>query len=209
MRMVDSAFRSEENGSAPMRYCRVILRLAAVAAALWLAACSDEAHYPVRTYNMGERVDLGHIVYIVFETQWLTHVGESPDAKIPQNRFFLVRMSVTNGQSSDLILPSVSVEDDAGHSYSEISTDVGAPQWIGFLRDVKPAESAQGNVVFDAPPRHYKLKVMDETGDRVAYIDIPLSFGAETPEVSTPGSAREPSVPGIRSPDAPTNPKKQ
>ena len=189
-----------------MHYFRVVLLLAAV---LSFAACSDEAHYPVRTYNMGERVDLGHIVYIIFETQWLTHIGEGPDAKIPQNRFFLVRMSATNSKSTDLLVPTVSVEDDSGHSYTEMSTDVGAPQWIGFLRDVKPAESAQGNVVFDAPPRHYKLKVMDETGDRIAYIDIPLSFGAETPEMPTPGAAKEPSVPAIRSPGGSTNPKKQ
>jgi hypothetical protein len=192
-----------------MRYCRVILLPAAVAAALSLAACNDEVRYPVRTYNMGERVDLGHLVYIVFETQWLTHIGEGPDAKIPQNRFFLVRMSATNSQSSDVMVPNVSVEDDGGHSYTELSTDVGAPQWIGFLRDVKPAESAQGNVVFDAPPRHYKLKVMDETGERIAYVDIPLSFGAETPDMPTPGGAREPSMPAVRSPDAPRNPKKQ
>ena len=72
-----------------------------------------------------------------------------------------------------------------------------------FLRSVKPAESAQGNVVFDAPPRHYKLKLMDETGERSAYIDIPLSFGAETPEMPTPGSAvKQPAVP-LRSPATP------
>jgi hypothetical protein len=52
---------------------------------------------------------------------------------------------------------------------------------------VKAAESAQGNVVFDAPPRHYKLKVTDETGDRTALIDIPLTFGSETPDIPTPG----------------------
>ena len=192
-----------------MRYRRVIVLLAAVAAALSLAACSEETHYPVRTYNVGDRVDLGHIVYNVFETQWLTHIGEGPDARIPQNRFFLVRMSATNNGGGDIIAPKLSVEDDSGRSYPEMSTDVGAPQWMGVLRNVKPAESVQGNVVFDAPPRHYKLKVMDETGERIAYIDIPLSFGAETPEVPTPGSARPSSMPPIRSPDAPMNPKKQ
>jgi hypothetical protein len=43
-------------------------------------------------------------------------------------------------------------------------------------------------VLFDAPPRHYKLKIADETGDRTALIDIPLNFTSETPEVPMPGS---------------------
>jgi hypothetical protein len=192
-----------------MRYRRVIVLLAAVGAALSLAACSEETHYPVTTYNVGDRVDLGHIVYIVYETQWLTHIGEGPDAKIPQHRFFLVRLSAANTQRTEVLLPRASMEDDSGHSYPELSTDVGAPHWIGFLRPLVPNDSTQGNVVFDAPPRHYKLRVTDETGDRIAYIDIPLSFGAETPDVPFPGSARPPLMPPIRSPDAPMNPKKQ
>ena len=185
------------------------LGFASVAAALFLSACSEDKAYPVRTYSMGERVDLGHIVYTVFETQWLTQIGEGPDARIPRNRFFLVRMSAANSLGTAVMVPSVSVEDDSGSSYPELSSDVGAPQWMGFLRNVKAAESTQGNVVFDAPPRHYKLRIADETGDRIAYIDIPLSFGAETPELVTPGSAnQQPSTPPLRSPAAPITPKK-
>src|SRR5919197_2059598 len=135
-----------------MRYPRFALGVAAAAAALSLAACSEDKAYPVRTYNMGERVDLGHIVYTVFETQWMTQIGEGPTARIPRNRFFLVRMSATNGHGTEIMVPSLSVEDDSGTSYPEVSRDVGAPHWGGFLRSVKAAESAQGNVVFDAPP---------------------------------------------------------
>src|SRR5438270_711709 len=104
-------------------------------------ACSPDTPYPAVTYNLGERVDLGHLVYLVFDTQWLTHIGEGPDAKIPQNRFFLVRISATNGLSSEIMVPGLTVEDDNGKSYAELSTDVGAPQWMGILRRVKPAES--------------------------------------------------------------------
>jgi hypothetical protein len=190
-----------------MRY-RALLLPAAVVAALLLPACSEESRNPVRTYNLGERVDLGHIVYIVFDTQWLTHIGEGPDAEIPQNRFFLVRMRATNSRGTEVMVPNVSVEDDSGHSYHEMISSVGAPQWIGVLRNVHPAESVQGNVVFDAPPRHYKLKLADETGDRIAYVDIPLSFGAETPGVPTPGSGQPTSMPPIRSPGAPMSRKK-
>ena len=189
--------------------CRRVILLLAAVVELSLTACSGITHDPVRTYNVGDRVDLGHIVYLVFDTQWLTQFGEGPDAKIPQNRFFLVRMSAANSQRTEVLLPKLSVEDDSGHNYPELSSDVGAPHWIGFLRTLVPNDSTQGNVVFDAPPSHYKLKVTDETGDKIAYIDIPLSFGAETPEVPIPGIPKPPSMPPVRSPDAPRNPKKQ
>jgi len=194
-----------------MRLVRVLPLVAAVAAACFLDGCSSgENSFPVRTYSMGERVDLGHLVYMAFETQWLTHIGEGPDARIPQNRFFLVRVSATNGMGKDVIIPNISVEDDNGKSYRELSNGDGVPQWIGFLRTVKPAESAQGNLVFDAPPRHYKLKLSDETGERIAYIDIPLSFGAETPEMVNPGGGeKEDSSAPIRSPATPSAPKKK
>jgi hypothetical protein len=192
-----------------MRAFRVASALAAVIAAFFLSSClPSEKSYPVRTYSLGERVDLGHIVYVVFETQWLTHIGEGPDARIPQNRFFLVRMTATNGLGADIIVPNVSVEDDNGTSYPELRDGEGVPQWIGFLRSVHPAEAAQGNLVFDAPPRHYKLKLADETGDRIAYIDIPLSFGAETPDIVNPDTSGKPSPSEpIRSPATPTTPK--
>lgn len=193
-----------------MRLLRLVSLLATVVVAFFLNACSSEENtFPVRTYTMGERVQLGHLVYVAFETQWLTHIGEGPDARIPQNRFFLVRMSETNGMGSDVIIPNATVEDDSGKSYSELSNGEGVPQWMGFLRSVKPAESAQGNLVFDAPPRHYKLRLSDETGERIAYIDIPLSFGAETPEILSPGSAgKEETTAPLRSPGSPSVPKK-
>ena len=62
-----------------------------------------------------------------------------------------------------------------------------------LLAQVKPAESAQGNLVFDAPPAHYKLRITDENEENPAYVDIPLSFGAEVPppEVPPPGGEKK------------------
>jgi len=67
----------------------------------------------------------------------------------------------------------------------------GAPQWIGALRQVHPADSVAGNLVFDCPPAHYKLRLTDEPTGRAALIDIPLTFTSETPEVPTPGDPRK------------------
>jgi hypothetical protein len=170
-----------------MRQIRLYLFPAVVVAALLLTACgSDEKSYPVRTYPMGEKIRLGHIVYIVYETQWLTHIGVAPDARVPQHRFFLIRMSATNGAGGDITVPNLSIQDDNGNSYTELSDGAGVPQWVGFLRSVKPAESVQGNTLFDAPPRHYKLKILDEDSDKSAWVDIPLNFGTEDTELASP-----------------------
>ena len=172
-----------------MRPFRFVLLLAVVAAASFLSSCGDsgDKSFPVRTYTMGERITLGHIVYVVFETQWLTHIGEGADARVPQHRFFLVRMSAVNSYGSDVIVPNLMLEDDSGNTYPELSSGEGVPQYIGYLRNVKPADSAQGNALFDAPPRHYKMKITDETGEKIAYIDIPLNFVSETPDVPEVG----------------------
>jgi hypothetical protein len=92
-------------------------------------------------------------------------------------------VSAVNGYGTDIIVPNLSIEDDNGNTYPELSSGEGVPQYIGYLRNVKPAESAQGNALFDAPPRHYKMKVTDESGEKIAYVDIPLSFVSESPEV--------------------------
>ena len=124
---------------------------------------------------------MGHIIYTVYETQWMPQLGDGPAARVPQHRFFLVRIIAVNSGSADLIVPNATIEDDKGNSYPELQNGDGVPRWIGYLRTVKPAESAQGNLVFDAPPAHYRLRITDEGEDHSAYIDIPLSFGAELP----------------------------
>ncbi|MCX6633242.1 MAG: hypothetical protein NTW28_37070 [Candidatus Solibacter sp.] len=136
---------------------------------------------------MGDRITLGHIVYVVYETQWLTQIGEGVDARVPQHRFFLVRLSAVNSFGADIIVPNFTIEDASGKTYPELSSGEGVPQYIGYLRSVKPAESQQGNALFDAPPRHYKLKIADETGEKTAYVDIPLTFASESPDVPQVG----------------------
>jgi hypothetical protein len=160
-------------------------------AGLVLVGCSSTPTTPPpSTYLLGEKVQLGTISYTVFETQWLTHLGDGPTPRIPDNRFFVVRMAAVNGGSQDTAVPNLTVEDDKGKAYDEISNGEGVPQWAGYLRTVHPADSVQGNILFDAPPAHYKLRLWDETHTRSAYVDIPLSFGSETPDIPTPGEKK-------------------
>jgi hypothetical protein len=177
-----------------MRHLRYLVLFAVTLSTVLLSSCGDEEKVaPVRTFSMGERISLGHIVYVVYETQWLTHLGDGAEAHVPQNRFFLIRMSAVNGGNKDIIVPNFSIEDDNGNSYPELGGDQaqGVPQYIGYLRKVKPAESAQGHALFDAPPRHYKLKITDEDSDKMAYVDIPLSFTSESPEVPQVGDTKK------------------
>jgi hypothetical protein len=169
---------------------RVLFVSVAVSAALLWTGCSQPP-FPVRTYAMGEKVNLGHLVYTVFETQWLTEAGTAPAIRLPQNRFFLVRISAGNSGGNDIIVPNLTVEDDHGHSYPELQNGDAIPQYIGYLRTVAPAEAVAGNLVFDCPPGHYKLRVTDEDGERAALIDIPLNFTNETPDMPIPNSEKE------------------
>jgi hypothetical protein len=157
---------------------------------LFLAGCGGDKPV-VRTYQMGDKIYLGHLVYTVFETQWLTQIGQPPDARIPQQRFLLIRMNVVNSGGGPVISPHVVLEDSKGNKFEEISNGDGVPQWIGYLREVKPAESAMGNLLFDAPPARYQLRLADEEEARFALVELPLSFAAETPDMPLPGAAKK------------------
>jgi hypothetical protein len=173
-----------------MNRFRPFLLIGVATAAALMSSCGKDSPKP-QTYAMGDRVELGRLTYNVFETRWLTHIGEGVSARAPQNRFFLVRVSAANSSKADLLVPSMTIEDDSGNTYTELTNGEGVPQWLGFLRQVKPAEAAQGNIAFDAPPRHYKLRIADENEQKFAYIDIPLSFEADTPEMPIPEGGKK------------------
>lgn len=152
---------------------------------LFSSGCSTDS-YSVRTYRMGDTVQLGHLVYNVYDSQWHTHLGEGPAARIPENRFFLVRVSVSNSGNSEIMVPAMTVSDEDGNTYEELAEGAQVPQWLGLLRSVRPGETKQGNIVFDCSPRNYKLRVADESEQRTALVEIPLTFTSETPEIPTP-----------------------
>ncbi|HEV3199382.1 MAG TPA: hypothetical protein VGZ73_15870 [Bryobacteraceae bacterium] len=174
-----------------MPQLRATLSPAAVIALLLLNACGGTQTAPIHTYPMGDKVHVGHLIYTAFETQWLTQIPQDPTPRVPQSRFFLVRISAVNSGSGDLIVPNVTIQDDRGKTYEELSNGDGVPQWVGYLRQAHPADSVQGFVVFDAPPAHYKMRVTDENGELAALIDIPLTFNAESPVVPFPGEKKD------------------
>ncbi len=135
---------------------------------------------------MGERVSLGNMSYTVFERQWQTQFGAGLDARVPQNRFFLLRISAINGGGAEAIVPNLELVDDSGASYPESGDGEGVTDWLGARRQVGPNQTTQGYVLFDVQPKHYKLKFIDEDGKRAALVDLPLTFDSDAPDVTTP-----------------------
>jgi hypothetical protein len=124
----------------------------------------------------------------VFDTQWLTHLGDATTGRVPQNRFLLIRFSAYNNARTAVAVPALTIQDDQDRTFDELPNGEGVPQWAGYLRTIGPAASVQGNAVFDAPPAHYKVKLLDETSSKLELVDIPLSFGADTPDVPLPAA---------------------
>jgi hypothetical protein len=56
--------------------------------------------------------------------------------------------------------------------------------------------------VFDVPPAHYKLRVADESEERLALVDIPLQFQIEGPGIGDPAAPLPPAE-ELRTPSSP------
>ncbi len=169
-----------------MNCLQVFVGGAVVASLAACSGCAPAVAPAPRIHQMGERVTAGSLVYNVFDNQWKAQLGEGTNARIPKDRFFLVRLSIVNGGSAEVMVPTLTLVDDSGQTYPELSNGDQVPNWIGFLRRVKPAETLQGNAVFDVPPKHYRLRISDENDQKAEQVDIPLSFAAETPGIPPP-----------------------
>src|SRR5436190_172620 len=97
-----------------MRQMR-ILPLGLIAVLFSTAGCSPSASKPrIKTYNLGDRVQAGSLVYQVYEAKWQTQFGEGTTAKVPKNRFLVVRLNVVNSGATESLVPTLSVADDSG-----------------------------------------------------------------------------------------------
>jgi hypothetical protein len=144
---------------------------------------------------MGERAQAGPLIYTVFENRWMPQLGAGVASRVPSNRFFLLRLSIVNSGSGDTMAPALTLVDDSGQRYQELSDGEGVPQWIGSIRRIKPADTLTGNIVFDVPARHYKLEVTDEVQEKKAIVDIPLSFSDEQAPLPIPNAPAPESAP--------------
>ena len=140
---------------------------------------------------MGERVPIGPLSYTVIESSWQTQLGDVLKLRIPQQRFLLIRLSVTNGGGSEVSIPLLQLGSYNSQSYREVEDGEGIANWLGLLRTLRPAETLQGQIVFDVPLTSYRLRVPDGAGpgaEKYAWVAIPLHMEIDA----------QPSLPGGR-----------
>jgi hypothetical protein len=149
-------------------------------------SCRDSAvskQVPIGTFSMGEKGQVGPLIYTVFDTKWALSLGEQPTPRIPTHRFYIINVSAVNTASTPYSVPTFALVDDDGQTYQEVDNGEGVPNWLGFARRIQPADSTQGTIVFDVPQKTFKLRVADEE-DHFAFIKIPLSLGEAPPDIS-------------------------
>jgi hypothetical protein len=129
---------------------------------------------------MGERVQVGTLIYTVLDAEWRDQLGAQPKTRLPQHRFLAVQLMATNGGSAVCGVPMLSLVNESGKSYEELSDGEGLEDWLGYLRTLKPGETIQGRVLFDAPLGAYNLRLVNDADledQRSALVDIPLQLG--------------------------------
>jgi hypothetical protein len=153
--------------------CRLVL----VAFLCALAACSrgkDASH--IGTFQMGERVQAGPLIYNVLEAEWKPQLESS--GRAPKERFLFIKVSMTNSSGSSVSAPAFTLESSTGKTYEEVTEGLdGVTDWLGMLRTIAPAQTEQGWAIFDAPMAAYKLVLSDagEIGnEKYARVDIPV-----------------------------------
>ncbi len=158
---------------------------------LLLAGCSGTVpKNEAKTYSAGEKAQVGPLIYNVVDTQFLPVLGDDPASqRTPTNRFATVEVSVTNTGNTDANIPAMTLVDDSGQTYPELGDGTNVSRWLGVVRKVGPVQTESGQVVFDAPAKHYRLRLTDETEEDIR-IDLPLTFiHEEMNDLRTSGDA--------------------
>jgi hypothetical protein len=132
---------------------------------------------------MGERVVVGPLTYTVVETTWRSQLGDGFRLRLPQQRFMLVTVAVTNGGGHEVSIPLLSLENQNGTVYRESDSGEGVDNWFGILRTLNPAQTQQGRLLFDVPLTSYKLRLSDggDAGtEKFAWVGIPLHIDSDS-----------------------------
>lgn len=135
----------------------------------------------VKVYPMAEKVQVGPLIYDVFATKWQTQIGKGPLARTPSHRFLILHLTVVNSGVETVLVQPFRLTDESGRVYNESMEGQDVINRLGMIRDLKPADTLEGNVVFDVEPTSYKLKLDDgsESGDTVL-VELPLRFDSQT-----------------------------
>lgn len=161
-----------------------------------LAGCARKETAARMDYQMGEKVPFGKVTYNVIESTWRTQLGDQFNLRIPEQRFLMISISVTNSSGGEISVPLFQVENANGKAYRELDNGQGVDNWFGLLRTIGPAQTQQGRILFDVPLSSYRLRLTDggEPGEeKYTWVQIPLRMDVETditpPGLDLPGAA--------------------
>ncbi|HEY1203190.1 MAG: DUF4352 domain-containing protein [Bryobacteraceae bacterium] len=147
----------------------------------FLGGCSSQGNsrHDPKVYHMGEPVRTGPLVYTVLDTEWLDQIGDPLAPRLPRNHFLSVRISVTNAGSATSGVPLLTIVNSHGVAFAEIDDAKDLPEWLGYIRSVRSAETLHGRLLFDAPTGDYSLQVADDAdreSQSTATIRMPLEL---------------------------------
>jgi uncharacterized protein DUF4352 len=168
----------------------LLLAALSVAGGLLLTGCNKQNSVQIN-FQMGDRITAGPVSYNVIQTVWRTQLGDIFKTRVPENRFLMITLSATNGGGREVSIPLLTLEGD-GKEYRELENGDGVNNWFGLIRTISPAETRQGNIVFDVPLTSYRLRLTDggEPGtEKFVWVDIPLRLDTDT-SIEVPGAAR-------------------
>ncbi len=146
--------------------------------AVLLAGCgAGGSANQTAVYQMGERVQVGPLIYTILEADWLNELPGEASPRIPQNKFLTIRATVTNSGNREVNMPLLNLVDAGNRQILEVEDGKGVEEWFGLYRAIKPADTLPGRFVFDVKPGNYKLLLTDG-GDlekeATALVSIPL-----------------------------------
>src|ERR1019366_2154608 len=158
------------------------LSILVFAAFLGTPGCNRQTSKQI-DYRMGEKVTDGPLIYTVVETVWRTQLGNLLHTRLPEQRFMLISISVTNSGGKEVSVPLLALQGPNGTEFREVGNGEGVDNWFGLLRNITPAQTQQGRILFDVPLSSYKLRLTDgsDTGsEKYVWVDIPLSMDIDT-----------------------------
>jgi hypothetical protein len=157
---------------------------ALAAGLLWLGSCgAPPPAEESRVYRTGDAVTIGNLTYTVIDTRILPQLERNPDStRFPDERFFVVRVNIQNSGPGDEPVPAMALVSDEGRVYNELTDGSGLPDWLGIVRTANSGQTLEGTVLFDAPARHFRLRLTEEYAIPELSIDLPLRFSDAEPQ---------------------------
>jgi len=154
---------------------------------LLLAGCGSATVPSGGEYPMGEKVSVGPLTYNVIESVWRAQLGDALKVRIPDQRYLVITMAVTNNGAKQVSVPLLTLQNQNGKTFPELESGDQLENWFGLLRNVDPGQTQQGRILFDVVLSSYRLRITDggELGtERFAWVQIPLRIDTDQEVVS-------------------------